>query len=138
MGFIPIFVALLGASFLYIIYTVSNIRGQKTRVKQSKIKFKNHIELLQQLASDLHLEDLISELSARPSNDFQGFEIESQWVEQHLTKATEGAKKVELTQALKEIRELVYTLRGTIRDYNQYITESPSVWVARLWGFQKL
>lgn len=138
MGFIPIFVALLGASFLYTIYTVNKIRGILTSIQQAKKQFNQQIELLLQLASEQNIEDLHAELKARSQQEFQGFEKESPWIEQHLDKLPSDAKRGELRQELKATKELVYQLRGNIRDYNLYITESPTLWVARLWGFRKL
>ncbi len=138
MGFIPIFVALLGASFLYTIYTVNKIRGILTSIQQAKKQFNQQIELLLQLASDQNIEDLHAVLKARSQQEFEGFEKESLWIKQFLDKLSSDANADELRQALKSVEELVYQLRGNIRDYNLYITESPTLWVARLWGFRKL
>lgn len=138
MGFIPIFVALLGASLLYTIYTVSHINGHVKRIKLNKAQFKSNLIRLRELASHSDMKDLQTELADRPTDDFQDFESENQWITQQLTKTSIDDLKNEMFDKLKEQKALTYKLRGLIRDYNLYIAKSPAIWVAKLWGFRKI
>lgn len=146
MGFIPIFVALLGLVLLYTIYTYNQIKPRKLRLTQ----------IIDQMAANSgqrklaifkfdaeHPKTSLAEASAllkKTSTDrFQSYKKEEELINViavSIKALNDESLKADLQQANETQVALMKKLKSYAQDYNNLIAKPPASYVASVFGFK--
>jgi hypothetical protein len=146
MGFIPIFVALLGLVLLYTLYTYNQIKPRKTIINQivdqmaanSTQRKKAIFDFDQQLPGS-SLAEVASQLKRQSTDRFQSYQKENELIKsiEDGLKGLENEKlKEELHRANETQRALLKKLTSYTIDYNKLISQAPASFVATAFGFK--
>jgi len=147
MGFIPIFVALLGLILLYTIYTYNLIKPRKTRLNQiidqmaansSQRKQALFTYTKEHPESSLHqASDALQKVS---TDRFQSYQKEEELIEL-ISTGTKGlgdeSIKEQLIKANEAQQALMKKLKAFANDYNRLIEKAPTSFVASVFGFKR-
>lgn len=147
MGYIPIFVALLGFVTIYTIYTYNLIKPRKARLtrvidemaKNSRNR-KNIILEHDRSNDNSSLKDVAQLLKKASTDRFQSYRKEEEFIDSidtSLNKLTDS----DLQQTLKSINEkqtaLIKKLQSVSNEYNSFIKKAPASMVASVFGFRQ-
>jgi len=146
MGFIPIFVALLGLILLYTIYIYNQIKPRKVRLTQvidqmaaNSGQRKMAIFKFDEDHSDTGLSDAAEALRKTSTDRFQSFKKEEELiaiVSQGIISIEDEQLKEFLTKSNKAQEQLMKKLRNYANDYNRLIGKAPASFVASVFGFK--
>lgn len=146
MGFLPIFVALLGLILLYTIYTYNQIKPRKanlTRViDQMAANSRDRKQLVLQHDAQnpgSELSELAEKLKRTSTDRFQSYKKEEEFI-QEIDSTLKGLSDTTLKEKLlahnsKQI-ELMKMLKAKATEYNGFIKKSPASVVASIFGFR--
>ncbi len=147
MGYVPIFVALLGLVLLYTIYTYNLIKPRKARLtqvidqmaKNSSLR-KNIILKYDQANEGSTLSDVAQLLKKTSTDRFQSYRKEEELVLAIDTAANSLSDKQisnDLLSANKTQQELMGKLKSMSNEYNTFIKKAPASMVASVFGFRQ-
>ena len=147
MGYIPIFVALLGLVVLYTVYTLNLIKPRKGRITgvinaMADLSRDRKALVLETVAGadSSSLKEAAEKLKKTSTDRFQSFNKEHELI-QTISSGAEGLKDDELkTKLLKmnnDQEDLIKQLKTASNDYNQLISKAPASFVASVVGFKK-
>lgn len=146
MGFIPIFVALLGLVLLYTIYTYNQIKPRKARLTQvidqmaaNSGQRKMAIFKFDADQPNSSLSEAAAQLKKTSTDRFQSYKKEEELISV-INAGIEGlsdeALKADLTQANSAQQELMKKLKTYALDYNNLIGKAPASMVASVFGYK--
>jgi len=146
MGYVPIFVALLGLVLLYTIYTYNLIKPRKARLTQvidemarnSGVR-KNIVLTYDRENEGSSLSEVAAMLKKTSTDRFQSYRKEDELMSAIQAGATGLAdQKVseELLETNKTQQELIKKLQSVSNEYNTFIKKAPASMVASLFGFR--
>lgn len=146
MGYVPIFVALLGLVLLYTLYTYNLIKPRKARLTQVIDEMARNSGLRKNIVLSYDRENEGSSLSEvatmlkKTSTDrFQSYRKEEELmsaIESGLTGLSDEKVRNELTEANKTQQELIKKLESVSNEYNAFIKKAPASMVASIFGFR--
>lgn len=147
MGYLPIFVALLGLVVLYTVYTYNLIKPRKaklTKVIDSMAENSRNRKglILKQVEVDpvSTLKDAADMLRKTSTDRFQSFKKEEDIIST-INSALVGIEHTELKKQLEEMNNtqeaLIKQLHSAIQQYNDFISKAPASFVASVFGFRK-
>ena len=146
MGFIPIFVALLGLILLYSIYTYNQIKPRKARLNQvvdqmaaNSSQRKQSIFQYTSQNPESSLNEAQEVLKKTSTDRFQSFNKEEELIkviDEGLAGLSDEALKVDLKKANESQAQLMKNLKLFAADYNRMIKEPPASFVATVFGFK--
>ena len=146
MGFIPIFVALLGLILLYSIYTYNLIKPRKARLTQvidqmtaNSGQRKMTIFKYDTENPDSGLSKAADVLKKTSTDRFQSFKKEEELISainESLQILDDASLKEDLEKANQAQRELMIKLKSYSEDYNRMIGKAPASFVASVFGFK--
>jgi len=147
MGYIPIFIALLGFVLLYSIYTYNLIKPRKAQLTKAidnmaeNSKNRKHIILSYDQANpNSSLTEVATLLKKASTNRFQSYKKEEEFIaaiNTALTEINDKAVQKELKQANSQQELLIKNLKSTSREYNSFIAKPPASVVASVFGFRQ-
>lgn len=144
MGYIPIFVALLGVIILYSVLTYNQIKPRKSNftavIDQMASNAKERKALiLAQSENEQVLQPVAEELKRTSTDRFQSFKKESELIElvnNVYSKMENKAKADELKQINQKQVDLMKLLKARVNEYNTFIAKQPAKTVATVFGFK--
>lgn len=147
MGYIPIFVALLGFVLLYTIYTYNLIKPRKAKLTQAIDRMaensKNRKSIIlehDQADAESALADVATMLKKASTNRFQSYRKEEEYI-QAINTALESISDNDIVGQLKasnaEQESLIKNLQSISQEYNTFIGKAPVSIVASLFGFRQ-
>ncbi len=147
MGYVPIFVALLGLVLLYTIYTYNLIKPRKARLtqvidqmaKNSSLR-KNIILKYDQANEGSTLSDVAQLLKKTSTDRFQSYRKEEELIKAIETAATSLSDKQvsnDLTASNTVQQQLIDKLKSVSNEYNSFIKKPPASMVASVFGFRQ-
>lgn len=147
MGFIPIFVALLGLILLYSLYTYNLIKPRKTRINQVIDQMAANSGQRKQLifdhskATDDSTLHAVAEVLKKSSTDrFQSYKKEEELIEL-VSNGVKGISDQSIKEQLEKANEaqkaLMQKLKSYGNDYNRLIEKAPTSFVASVFGFKR-
>lgn len=146
MGFIPIFVALLGLVLLYTIYTYNQIKPRKARLTQvidqmavNSGQRKMAIFKFDADQPNSSLSEAAAQLKKTSTDRFQSYKKEEELISvinAGLEGLSDETLKADLTQANSAQQELMKKLKTFALDYNQLIEKPPASMVASVFGYK--
>lgn len=147
MGFIPIFVALLGLIIIYSIYTYNLIKPRKARLTQvidqmaaNATQRKQAILAYDAQNENASLADAAAVLKRTSTDRFQSYKKEEELISvinQGLTGLTDESLKADLQKANSTQEQLMKQLKNYAGDYNRMIGKAPASAVASVFGFKQ-
>ncbi|RKQ49363.1 hypothetical protein BXY85_0352 [Roseivirga pacifica] len=147
MGFIPIFVALLGLIIIYSIYTYNLIKPRKARLTQvidqmaaNATQRKQAILAYDAQNENASLADAAAQLKRTSTDRFQSYKKEEELIDvinQGLTGLTDESLKADLQKANSTQEQLMKQLKNYAGDYNRMIGKAPASAVASVFGFKQ-
>lgn len=146
MGFIPIFVALLGLVLLYSIYTYNQLKPRKARINQvidqmaanssqRKMAIFNYVNG----QPESSLKEPAERLKKTSTDRFQSYNKEEELIQiisQGLDGLSDEKLKEDLMKANDAQKQLMQKLKSYAADYNQMIGKAPASFVASVFGFK--
>lgn len=146
MGFIPIFIALLGLVLLYSIYTYNQIKPRKARLNQviEQMAANSGQRKMAIFAYDSNnagssLAAAAAQLKKTSTDTFQSFKKEEELV-QLVSESIRGLSDKEVKRDLEKANEtqqvLIKKLKSYANDYNSHIAKAPASFVATAFGFK--
>ncbi len=147
MGYIPLFIALLGLVLLYTIYTYNLIKPRKARLTQviddmaeNSRNRKNIILEHDRSNGDSPLKEVAEMLKKASTDRFQSYRKEEEFLSSIET-AISGIDDNDLRDKLQAINEkqalLIKKLQSVSNDYNSFIEKAPASIVASVFGFRQ-
>ena len=146
MGFIPIFVALLGLVLLYSIYTYNQIKPRKARLSQvidqmaaNSGQRKMAIFKYNDQVPNSSLADAAAALKKTSTDRFQSYKKENELIDivtSGLNNLEDTELKSDLEKANATQKELMKKLEVFAADYNKMIGKAPASIVASAFGFK--
>ena len=147
MGYIPIFIALLGLVLLYTIYTYNLIKPRKARLTQAIDRMaensKNRKSIIiahDQSTQDSSLTDVANMLKKASTNRFQSYRKEEEYI-QAINAALNGVSDKSVVEQLKSANSdqesMIKNLQSISKEYNTFIGKAPASIVASLFGFRQ-
>ncbi len=146
MGFIPIFVALLGLVLLYSIYTYNQIKPRKARLTQvidqmaaNSGQRKMAIFKYDSENAGSSLAEAAAQLKKTSTDRFQSYKKEEdliQVVNDGLSGLADQELKSDLEKSNLTQQELMKKLKSYANDYNALIGKAPASFVASAFGFK--
>ncbi|WP_422003725.1 hypothetical protein [Roseivirga pacifica] len=147
MGFIPIFVALLGLIIIYSIYTYNLIKPRKARLTQvidqmaaNATQRKQAILAYDAQNENASLSDAAAQLKRTSTDRFQSYKKEEELIgviNQGLAGLTDESLKADLQKANSTQEQLMKQLKNYAGDYNRMIGKAPASAVASVFGFKQ-
>lgn len=147
MGYVPIFVALLGLVLLYTIYTYNLIKPRKARLtqvidqmaKNSTIR-KNIVLTYDRENEGSPLSDAANLLKKTSTDRFQSYKKEEELISAIVT-AIDKLEDKQICTDLKKANEtqeaLIKKLQSVSNEYNAFIKKAPANMVASVFGFRQ-
>ncbi len=146
MGYVPIFVALLGLVLLYTIYTYNLIKPRKARLTQvidemarnSGIR-KNIVLSYDRENEGSSLSEVAGMLKKTSTDRFQSYRKEEELmsaIEAAANSLSDQKVSGELLETNKTQQELIKKLQSVSNEYNSFIKKAPASMVASLFGFR--
>lgn len=147
MGYIPIFIALLGLVLLYTIYTYNLIKPRKARLTQAIDRMaensKNRKSIIlsyDQSNEGSSLADVAIMLKKASTNRFQSYRKEEEYI-QAINGALDGISDESVIEKLRSANSdqeaMIKNLLSISNEYNKYIAKAPASIVASLFGFRQ-
>jgi len=146
MGFIPIFVALLGLIFLYSIYTYNQIKPRKARLTQvvdqmaaNSGQRKMAIFKYDSENPGSSLTEAAETLKKTSTDRFQSYRKEEELIaviSNGLSELKDDSLKSDLEKSNAAQQELMGKLKSYANDYNNMIGKAPASFVASVFGFK--
>lgn len=146
MGFIPIFVALLGLVLLYSIYTYNQIKPRKVRLTQvidqmaaNSGQRKMAIFKFEADHPGSSLNEAAALLKKTSTDRFQSYKKEEELIssiDSALAQIDDNGLKADLQQANDAQQKLMKKLKTYSLDYNNLIGKAPASFVASVFGFK--
>ncbi len=146
MGFLPLFVAILGLVLLYSIYTYNQIKPRKANVNaiidQMAVNHRERKQLIleqEQSSSRSELMKLADKLKRTSTDRFQSFKKEEEFLSdfENVINAIQGEElAVKLKAHNDKQAELTKALNVRSKEYNSFISKSPAKAVASVFGFK--
>lgn len=147
MGYVPIFVALLGLVLLYTIYTYNLIKPRKARLTQvidqmaKNSTFRKNIVLTYDRENEgSSLSDVATLLKKTSTDRFQSYKKESELISAIVTAVDSLSDKqvgTDLTKANETQQALIKKLQSVSNEYNVFIKKAPASIVASVFGFRQ-
>ncbi|OEK00342.1 hypothetical protein BFP97_01910 [Roseivirga sp. 4D4] len=146
MGYVPIFVALLGLVLLYTIYTYNLIKPRKARLTQvidemarnSGVR-KNIVLSYDRENEGSSLSEVAGMLKKTSTDRFQSYRKEEELmsaIENGANGLSDQKVSDELLETNKTQQELIKKLQSVSNEYNAFIKKAPASMVASLFGFR--
>lgn len=146
MGFLPIFVALLGLILLYTIYTYNQIKPRKANLTRVIDQMANNSRERKQLVLQYDaknpnspLAEVADKFKKASTDRFQSYKKEEEFIEE-LDAAIAKLADQDLANKLKmhndKQQELMKALQAKANEYNGFIKKSPASAVASVFGFR--
>lgn len=146
MGFLPIFVALLGLILLYTIYTYNQIKPRKANlnrvIDQMALNSRERKQLV--LSYDAQnpnsaLAEVADKFKKASTDRFQSYKKEDEFIEEVDTAIAQLsdqdlANKLKMYNAKQQ--DLMKALQAKANEYNRFIKKSPASAVASVFGFR--
>ncbi|MBO3697996.1 hypothetical protein [Roseivirga sp. E12] len=147
MGYVPIFVALLGLVLLYTVYTYNLIKPRKARLtkvidemaRNSGVR-KNIVLTYDRENEGSNLAEVANMLKKTSTDRFQSYRKEEELMSAIGSAASGlGDEKlsVELLETNKTQEELIKKLQSVSNEYNAFIKKAPASMVASIFGFRQ-
>ncbi len=147
MGYIPIFVALLGLVVLYSVYNLNLIKPRKGRIttiinkmaelsRDRKARILKHVEANEQST----LQPAAEALKKTSTDRFQSYKKEEDMIsmiEDCLKGIESDEEKKELSQLNTAQAKLMKQLKSAADDYNRHISKPPASFLASIFGYRK-
>lgn len=147
MGFIPIFVALLGFIIIYSLYTYNLIKPRKARLTQvidqmaaNAGQRKQAILKYDAANENSSLAEAAAQLKRTSTDRFQSYKKEEELIaaiETDLQNLDNPALKADLQKHNETQRKLMQQLKSYAGDYNRMIGKAPASAVASVFGFKQ-
>lgn len=146
MGFLPIFVALLGLILLYTIYTYNQIKPRKANLTSVIDHMAANSRERKQLVltydaqhPNSELSDLAEKLKRTSTDRFQSYKKEEEFIEE-VDSAAQKTTDSELAEKLRlynsKQKDLMSSLKSKANEYNRFISKAPAKTVAAIFGFK--
>ncbi|MEC7754125.1 MULTISPECIES: hypothetical protein [unclassified Roseivirga] len=145
MGFLPLFVALLGLILLYTLYTYNQIKPRKANLNRvidamaANSRERKQL-VLQHEQNNPALQELAEKLRKTSTDRFQSYKKEEEFIEE-LEQATKQLANEDLAHKLNALnhrqQELIQNLKAKAKEYNSFIGKSPASAVASAFGFRQ-
>lgn len=147
MGYLPIFVALLGLILLYTIYTYNLIKPRKANlnavIDQMAANSRDRKQLVLQHDAqnpDSSLKELAEKFKKTSTDRFQSYKKEEEFISD-VEAAIAQTSDAELAEKLKSYnskqQDLMKNLKVKANEYNTFIGKSPAKAVASVFGFRQ-
>ena len=147
MGYIPIFVALLGLVVLYTVYTLNLIKPRKAKLtgiinKMADLSRDRKAIILKTTAEDgsSPLKEASDKLKKTSTDRFQSFSKEEELIKvinSGLENLDDDELKSNLQKMNSEQETLMKQLKSASSDYNQLISKAPASFVASVFSYKK-
>jgi len=147
MGYIPIFVALLGLVVLYTVYTLNLIKPRKGKLtaiinKMADLSRDRKAIILKTAAAEENssMNEAAEKLKKTSTDRFQSFNKEEELIQvinSGLAGLEEGELKTNLVQMNTNQEALMKQLKLASNDYNGLISKAPASFVASVFGYKK-
>lgn len=147
MGYVPIFVALLGLVLLYTIYTYNLIKPRKARLTQvidqmaKNSTFRKNIVLTYDRENEGSPLSEVATLLKKTSTDrFQSYKKEGELISAITTGIDNLLDKqvsTDLEKANETQQALINKLKSVSSEYNAFIKKAPASLVASAFGFRQ-
>lgn len=144
MGYIPIFVALLGVIILYSVLTYNQIKPRKSNLtavidQMAKNAQARKSLVLAQSENEPAIQPVAEELKRTSTDRFQSFNKELKLIDSVNTacsKMENTDKADELKQINQKQADLTKVLKARVNEYNTFISKQPAKTVASVFGFK--
>lgn len=147
MGYLPIFVALLGLILLYTIYTYNQIKPRKANlnavIDRMAANSRERKQLVLQHAAknpNSELAELAEKFKKTSTDRFQSYKKEEEFINE-ANAVAENIVDKKLGEQLKTLNtkqeELIRGLKAKANEYNRFIAKSPTKAVASAFGFRQ-
>lgn len=147
MGYVPIFVALLGLVLLYTVYTYNLIKPRKARLVQvidqmakNSSARKNLVLTYDRENEGSPLSSVASMLKKTSTDRFQSYGKENELIstiEAAVENITDDQISTELISVNQAQKELMKNLKSFSTEYNAFIKKAPASMVALVFGFRQ-
>ncbi|OEJ99969.1 LemA family protein [Roseivirga misakiensis] len=147
MGYIPIFIALLGLVLLYSIYTYNLIKPRKARLTkaiddmaENSTNRKQVILAYDQENPGSSLSEVAAMLKKSSTNRFQSYRKEEDFINA-INQGIGGLSDTEIQDQIRKANanqeSMMKTLKSVSNDYNSFIAKPPASVVASVFGFRQ-
>ena len=147
MGFLPIFVALLGLIILYTVYTYNQIKPRKANlnavIDQMAANSRDRKQLVLQYDAGnpgSSLGELADKLRKTSTDRFQSYKKEEEFIAEvasAITQTPDPQLAEQLAAHNAKQQELIKNLKSKANEYNNFIAKSPAKAVASIFGFRQ-
>lgn len=147
MGYIPIFVALLGVVVLYSVYNLNLIKPRKAKItaiikKMAELSTKRKALILKNTEKNENspLQPAAEALKKTSTDQFQSYKKEEELIDtikNCLESLDASDEKKELIEINKGQEQLMKQLKSAAKDYNNIISAPPASVLASVFGYRK-
>lgn len=147
MGYIPIFVALLGVVVLYSVYNLNLIKPRKAKItailnKMAELSRNRKALILKhaEVNENTSLQPAAEALKKTSTNQFQSYKKEEDLIgsiNSCLETLEAGDIKNEIVEMNIVQEDLIKQLKSAAKDYNGVISEPPASILASVFGYRK-